>query len=249
MVNAAVGIGILAGLIGSAFAATHGLALAAAIAGCLSLVNIVCALVIGETRDASSLRIPSPFFVLLRGAQFSATRRAWLVALIAAIAQASVVLVLPIYIVRVVGGTITAAIALIALLVGCAAFFQVLVVPVAARRFTPAICAAGGFALIAAGGGVAAMASSLAAVVVAGLLALFGGVTLLPATTALLGSARPGDGGEGVLMGLNSSAVSTGQLVGPLIGYAALAAGGPLGFGLACSAIALTGVAAIGITT
>src|SRR5262249_12356240 len=97
-----------------------------------------------------------------------------------------------------------------------------------------------GFVLVVLGGVILALVRTLAPVVGAGAMVMWGVVLLNPSLTALLGATnRSLD--QGALMGVNQSIASAGQMLGPLIGYAALAVLSIRGYGAACAMLALAG--------
>jgi hypothetical protein len=97
-----------------------------------------------------------------------------------------------------------------------------------------------GFVLVVLGGVALAIVRVLGPVVGAGAVVMWGVVLLNPSLTALLGATnRSLD--QGAIMGVNQSIASAGQMVGPLIGYGALAVLSTRGYGAACAMLALAG--------
>jgi MFS family permease len=241
-VTSAIGIGTVLGLAGSALIAAHGLSAAAAVAIALPCIGIVLVFfLVPESHQAAS---PAPQvwgLHLHRMWLDTPLRRAMTVAFIAAVTQSAFLLVLPIYIVQVLHLSINQAVGLIAVFVGTAGLFQLFVVPWIARRHAPTVTVYAGFALALLGGIIAAFATNLETLSAAALLSLFGAVMLIPATAAVLGVTRPEWVGQGTLMGLNGTAASAGQLIGPVVGYAALQIGGPPAYGGACALLAAGG--------
>src|SRR5581483_3417193 len=66
---------------------------------------------------------------------------------------------------------------------------------------------------------------------------------LPPVGTLLLAEARP-ETPMGLVMGLNASAATAGQIFGPIAGYAAFGLAGPAGLGAGCLALGLAIAAA-----
>ena len=171
------------------------------------------------------------------------------VALCAAL-QAAFLLTLPVYFTSALGLHIQATTALIAFLVVIAAAFQLVALPRLLGRvgvtttarwvLVVALCAAAFIGVMA--GGVAAM------VVLSAAILTVAAAALAPISTLLLAESYPGVPG-GVAMSLNTSSATTGQIVGPLIGYAAFAAGGSQALGLSCAALALCCAGTLGIRT
>lgn len=241
-VTSAIGIGTVLGLAGSALIAARGLSFAAAVAVALPCIGMVLVFfLIPETHQAASPGSQAWALHLHRMWLHTRLRRAMTVAFIAAVTQSAFLLVLPIYIVQVLGVPINEAVGLIAIFVGIAGLFQLVVVPWVARQQAPSFTVLGGFSLALIGAILAAFAGNLGTLSAAVLLSLFGAVTLIPATAALLGVTRPQWVGQGTLMGLNGTAASAGQLIGPVVGYAALQIGGPRAFGGACALLAASG--------
>ena len=73
---------------------------------------------------------------------------------------------------------------------------------------------------------------------------MWGTVILGPALTALLASTNRMLN-EGMIMGIDQSVSSAGQMLGPLLGYGALTLFDTAGYGLVCGILAVTGLAAL----
>ena len=238
--GAAAGGGILVGLGLSALLAGFGLATVAVAAMLLSLVSLaLTAVAVPETRRrdradlsvSAALRLPE----LRRGGVF--------VALCAAL-QAAFFLTLPAYLASALGLRVQGTTALIAGLVGAAAAFQLVALPRLLGRIGPGgtarllvVVTVSAAALVAATGGSPAVLA--AAVTLATAAAALG-----PVSALLLAEGRP-DAPMGLVMGLNASSATGGQIVGPLAGYAAFGVGGSQGLGLTCIGLGIC--AAVGL--
>jgi MFS transporter, DHA1 family, tetracycline resistance protein len=239
--GAATGGGIVAGLGLSAFLAGFGFRAVALAAMLLSLLSLALTVVaVPETRRGASLnlgvsaalRLPE----LRRGGVF--------VALCAAL-QAAFLLTLPAYFASTLGLHAQATTALIAFLVVVAAAFQLVALPrllgrlgvtaTARLLLAVALCTATF---------VGAITGGAAAVVLSAAMLTTAAAALAPVSTLLLAESRP-DAPVGLTMGLNTSSATVGQIVGPVTGYAAFAAGGSQALGLSCVALALC--AALGL--
>lgn len=233
--GAAAGVGVVAGLGLGAFLADAGFRAVALAAALLSLAGLVSTVVaVPETRRAAApavsvsaaLRLPG----LRRGAAFVTA---------CAALQAAFLLTLPAYLARTLGLRAQPTIALIALLVVVAAAFQLVVLP---RLLARSGVAAAARVLLAAALGTAAFialsAGGAAAVIVSAALLTTATVALAPVSTLLLVEGSP-EAPIGLSMGLNTSAATVGQIVGPVAGYAAFAVGGTRGLGLGCAVLAL----------
>ena len=162
--------------------------------------------------------------------------------------QAAFLLTLPVYFANALGLHVQATTALIAFIVVVAAAFQVVALPrllgmmgvtaTAGLVLAVALCAAAFVGIIA--GGAAAMVVLSAAVLT------IAAAALAPISTLFLAESYP-DAPGGVAMGLNTSFATIGQIVGPLIGYAAFASGGSQALGLSCVALALCSAVTLGI--
>jgi Na+/melibiose symporter-like transporter len=200
----------------------------------LSVVSLaLTAAVVPETRRSdrenlsvsAALRLPE----LRRGGIF--------VALCAAL-QAALFFTLPVYLVGVLGWRVQATTALIAGLVAIAAAFQLVALPRLLKWLGPnatarvlvgvAVFAAALMALVGGSHAVLAAAATLATAAAA----------LAPVSALLLAEGRP-EAPMGLVMGLNASSATGGQIVGPLAGYAAFGVGGPRGVGVGCIALGL----------
>jgi MFS transporter, DHA1 family, tetracycline resistance protein len=243
--GAAAGAGIVAGLGLSAFLAGFGFRAVALAAMLLSLLCLALTLVaVPETRRGTSSGLKISAALRVREVQ----RAVVFVALCAAL-QAAFLLTLPVYFASALGLNAQATTALIALIVVVAAAFQLVALPRLLRRMgvaataglvlAVALCAAAVVGIIA--GGAAAIVLSAAVLTVAA-------AALAPISTLFLAESHP-DASSGVAMGLNTSFATVGQIVGPLIGYAAFASGGPQALGLSCVTLALCCAVTLGMGT
>jgi DHA1 family tetracycline resistance protein-like MFS transporter len=234
--GAAAGAGIVAGLGLSAFLAGFGFRAVALVAMLLSLLCLALTLVaVPETRHGAS-----PSMKVSAALRIWELRRAVVFVALCAALQAAFLLTLPVYFANALGLNAQATTAFIALIVLVAAAFQVVALPrllsrvgvtaTAGSVLAVALCAAALVGIIA--GGAAAMVVLSAAILTIAVAAL------APISTLLLAESRP-DAPSGVAMGLNTSFATLGQIVGPLIGYAAFASGGSQALGLSCVALAL----------
>ncbi len=241
--GAAAGGGLVAGLGLSAFLAGFGfraVALAAMFLSLLSLVVVVVAVPETRRRAGAALNVS----VALR--QREVRRGVAFVALCAAL-QAAFLLALPVYLAGALRLRAQATTALIALLVVVAAAFQLVALPrllsrlgsaaTARALLAGALCAAVFVALIAGGSLPVVLSAALMTMAVAALSSV---------STLLLAENNPGVP-TGLIMGLNASSATAGQIAGPLAGYAAFAAGGSRALGLGCAAIALCAAGTLGL--
>jgi MFS family permease len=242
--GAAAGAGIVAGLGLSAFLAGFGFRAVALAAMLLSLLCLALTLVaVPETRHGTSPSLRVSAALRIREVQ-----RAVVFVALCATLQAAFLLTLPVYFSSALGLGVQATTALIAVIVVVAAAFQVATLPrllglvgvtaTAGLLLAVALCAAAFVAIIA--GGAAAM------VVLSAAILTIASAALAPISTLFLAESFP-DAPGGVAMGLNTSFATVGQIVGPLIGYAAFASGGSQALGLSCVALALCSAATLGI--
>jgi DHA1 family tetracycline resistance protein-like MFS transporter len=242
--GAAAGAGIVAGLGLSAFLAGFGFRAVALAAMLLSLLCLALTLAaVPETRRGTnpSLRVSAALRIW-------EVRRAVVFVVLCAALQGAFLLTLPVYFASALGLHIQATTALIAFIVVVAAAFQVVALPrllgmmgvtaTAGLVLAVALCAAAFVGIIA--GGAAAMVVLSAAVLTVAAAAL------APISTLFLAESHP-DAPSGVTMGLNTSFATVGQIVGPLIGYAAFASGGSQALGLSCVVLALCCAVTLGI--
>ena len=243
--GAAAGGGIVVGLGLSASLAGFGFRAVALAATFLSLVSLAFTVVaFPETRHGASpnleisaaLRLPE----LRRGGVF--------VALCAAL-QAAFLLTLPPYLANTLALHAQVTTALIAFLVVVAAAFQLVVLP----RLLDRLGATASARLLLAvalcmGGFVGAITGGAAVVVLSAAIMTTAAAALAPVSTLLLAASRP-DAPVGLTMGLNTSSATVGQIVGPVTGYAAFAAGGSRALGLSCVAFALCAAGTVGSCT
>jgi MFS family permease len=224
--GAAAGAGIVAGLGLSAFLAGFGFRAVALAAMLLSLLCLALTLIaVAETRHGTNPGLRVSAALRIREVQ----RAVEFVALCAAL-QAAYLLTLPVYRASALGLRVQATTALIALFVLAAAAFQVGALPrllglmgviaTAGLVLAVALCAAAFVGIIA--------ASAAAMVVLSAAILTIAAAALAPISTLLLAESFP-DAPGGVAMGLNTSFATLGQIVGPLIGFAAFASGGPWG--------------------
>ncbi len=242
--GAAAGAGIVAGLGLSAFLAGFGFRAVALAAMLLSLLCLALTLVaVPETRHGTS-----PSLKVSAALRIWEVRRAVVFVALCAALQGAFLLTLPVYFASALGLHIQATTALIAFIVVVAAAFQVVALPrllgmmgvtaTAGLVLAVALCAAAFVGIIA--GGAAAMVVLSAAVLT------IAAAALAPISTLFLAESYP-DVPGGVAMGLNTSFATIGQIVGPLIGYAAFASGGSQALGLSCVALALCSAVTLGI--
>jgi MFS family permease len=212
----------------------------------LSLLSLALTLIaVPETRHGTS-----------PGLKISAALRIWkvrravvFVALCAAL-QAAFLLTLPVYFANALGLRVQATTALIAFIVVVAAAFQVVALPrlldrvgmtaTAGLVLAVTLCAAAFVGMIASG--------AAAMVVLSAAVLTIAATALAPISTLLLAESFL-DAPSGVAMGLNTSFATAGQIVGPLIGYAAFASGGSQALGLSCVALALCCAVTLGMGT
>jgi DHA1 family tetracycline resistance protein-like MFS transporter len=244
--GAAAGLGVVAGLGLSAFLSGFGFRAVALAAMLLSLLSLTLTLVaVPETRHASGPRLN-----ISAALGHREVRRAVAFVALCAALQAAFLLTLPVYFASALGLNIQATTALIAILVVMAAAFQVGALPrllgragvaTTARLVLIVALCASAFVGAVAGGAAAVVVASAAILTVAA-------IALAPISTLLLAENYP-DAHGGLAMGLNTSSATIGQIVGPLIGYAAFAAGGSQALGLSCVALALCCAATLGMST
>lgn len=240
--GSAVGLGILVGLSASALLAPRGLAAAASVALALTFVSMSLTWwLLPETRFAQRTD-PARVRGRLWGPGATQLRRAVTAGLLSMTVQSAFLLALPLYLASVLGYGAQRATIFIAAVIAAGAVMQLVAVPRLLRALGEKRSALCGFVLMLGGSLAAAAARDLPLVAVAGLVAIFGIVTLNPSMTGLL--AKCNDLlGEGALMGVNQSMASAGQLLGPPIGYIALGLGTAAGYGVACACLAVAGAA------
>ncbi len=243
--GAAAGGGFIAGLGLSAFLAGYGFRSVALAALFLSLLNLALVVVaVPETRHGPSLS-----FKIVEALNLREIRRAVVFVALCAALQAAFVLTLPIYLASALGLQAQATIVRIALLIVVAAAFQLLVLPRLLRMLgvtttarlllIVALCTAAFVGVFT--GGAAAVLLSAALLTTAA-------ASLSPIGTLFLAESYPGVP-VGLTMGLNTSAATVGQVIGPIIGYGAYTFGGSQALGLSCVAIALCAAGTLGIRT
>jgi MFS family permease len=241
--GSATGAGIVIGLLASSAVADRGLGAAALAALGLALASaILTAVLLPETRHVRAQRSVGELRRTLGRSGPRGLRRTVAAAVVSMTVQAGFLVGLPLYLMRTLGYHEQAATTFLAALVGGAAVFQLGVLPWLLRAAGERRSALAGFAAVAAGAALCATANDLPVVVAGAGLAIAGVVTLNPAFSALIGR-RGETGDEGALMGINQSAATVGQLLGPLVGYGALAVAATLGFGLVFLILAVLGLA------
>jgi len=241
--GAAAGGGFIAGLGLSAFLAGYGfraVALTALLLSLLSLLLVVVAVPETRRRASVSLKVSAAL-------RHREVRRALMFVALCAALQAAFILSLPIYFASALGLQAQATIVRIALLIVVAAAFQLVALPrlfgllgvtaTARLLLTVALCTAAFVGMIA--GGAAGVLLSAALLTTAA-------ASLAPIGTLLLAESYPGVP-VGLTMGLNSSAATVGQIVGPVIGYVAYTFGGSRALGLSCFALAVCAAGTLGI--
>lgn len=233
--GAAAGGGILVGLGLSALLAGGGLTAAAVAAMLLSLASLtLTAVAVPETRPSGRARLSVSAALglpeLRRGGVF--------VGLCAAL-QAAFFLTLPAYLATALGLPARGTTAVIAALVAVAAAFQLLALPRLLNRLGSGVTARLLVAVAVVGAAlVAAPLSGYPPVLAAAAVLATAAGALGPVSALLLAKARP-EGPMGLVMGLNASSATAGQIVGPLTGYAAFGVGGSGGLGLSCIALGM----------
>jgi DHA1 family tetracycline resistance protein-like MFS transporter len=239
----ATGLGILVGLLVSSALASFGLPLAAALGLTLALANLVLvARWLPETaRRRPRARLRDAWGRLVGHVDATPLRRALSAVLLATVSQTAFLLALPLYLSQVLGYDERPATATIAGLFTLAAAFQGLALPRLVEWLGERRTSLAGFALVVAGAALIAAAASLLQVLAGGTLILWGVAALGPTLNALLGRTNTVLD-QGALMGVSQSVTSAGQMLGPLVGYAALALISPLGYGAATGALALLGL-------
>jgi predicted MFS family arabinose efflux permease len=247
VLNTAAGGGILAGLGVCAALTTHGFGTLAGVAASAALVTIAGSLVVAFPPPSGAVE-RARWGKLLAGAP-TALRRSGLVTVGVQVLIGAFAVTLPALLHATVGASARTGIVLAAggLLVGIAV--QATVGVRLNRRIGTRLAAAAalggveaGVLLLGAGTGRAshvglALSGAGAALVAAGLLSALTAATSWMSTSAALGA--------GLLMGLSQSLASVGQLIGPAIGFFALAAGPWVLLGLLAS-IGTAAVAACG---
>ncbi len=238
--GAAGGAGILVGLVLCALLARFGLRAAAGAAALCSLMSLaMTAFAVPETAHAASVDMSVTNALRLGG-----LRRAGMVVGLCSALQAAFFLTLPAYLATALRLQAQGAMAVIALFVAMAAAFQLGALPRALARLKPRGTAQ---VLLAVSLGSAAIVAlhgaPLPALTAAAVLAV-AAAALAPVGALLLAQARP-DAPAGLVMGLNASSSTAGQIVGPIAGYAAFGLAGARGLGLSC--LALGFCAAVGL--
>jgi hypothetical protein len=136
--------------------------------------------------------------------------------LLATIAQTAFILALPLFLFHQLGFREQQATVLLIGLLAVAAAFQLAVVPRLIARLSETGAATAGFGLLIVGGLATALAADLRAILISSTLVMWGTVLLGPALTALLANTnRMLD--EGMIMGIDQSVASAGQMRRALI--------------------------------
>jgi DHA1 family tetracycline resistance protein-like MFS transporter len=243
--STATGLGFVLGLIVSSLLAPYGLAAAATVALGFSLVAILLTCRVFPDTDTHRpiIRPGRVWRYLAQGAGGAASLRAIAGKLLATIAQTAFILALPLFLFHQLGFREQQAAVLLIGLLAVAAAFQLAVVPRLIARLSETGAATAGFGLLIVGGLATALAADLRAILISSTLVMWGTVLLGPALTALLANTnRMLD--EGMIMGIDQSVASAGQMLGPLLGYGALTLFNAVGYGLLCAALAVLGVVA-----
>jgi MFS family permease len=246
--STATGIGILLGLVVSSVLARYGLALVAMVAIVLTVLNMAVTVVLFP--EANRKRPNAEQGIGLSGVRFvelvtlranAVTRRVIGAGLLSTIVQSAFLLAFPLFLSRLLGFDASQAALTLTVLFGFAAGFQVVALTPLIRRLGDRGAAIAGFGLVVPGAVTIALVRTFPLVLVASTIIMWGIVLLNPSLTALLGRAnRTLD--EGAIMGVNQSMASAGQMVGPLLGYAALALASTAGYGGLCAALAAAGL-------
>ena len=243
MLGSATGAGIVAGLLTSSLLASGGVRAGAWVAFALAaLTALGTYLLLPETRVAQGrakeqMRLRT---ALASGGPYG-LRRTVVAALVSMVLQAAFLVTLPLYLMRTLGYAEQQTTIFLTALVGGAAVFQLGILPRLMRALGERRAALLGFVAASAGGLVCAGASELAAVAFGAALTMGAVVILNPAFTSLIGG-RHEAAGEGTLMGINQSTASLGQLIGPVVGYAALGLGSAAAFGAGLLVLGVIGV-------
>lgn len=238
--GAATGAGIVVGIGLSALLASRGLSAAALVAMAMSLVTLaLTAFVVPETRPEELSEV-SVSGALRQGE----LRQGGLFVALCAALQAAFFLTLPPYLARALGLQAQGTTAVIALLVALAAAFQLAALPWLLSRLRPPGAAQSLIAAAVAGGVLVALAEGRPVVLVAAAGLVTAVAALGPVSALLFAEARP-EAPMGLVMGLNASSATAGQIVGPLAGYSAFEIGGAHGLGMGCAALGI--FAALGL--
>ena len=235
VLSTATGAGILAGVLVSAAVARLGLGAAALVAIALNIVSaVIMWTALPETssrrRDGKPWRFPP---VGLRAAVPAG--------LAGTAVQAAFLLTLPLYLNRLLGWRETQATIALAALIALAAIVQVALVARLMTTVRARHMALAGFGLMLAGGLVLALASSAVPALLGAAIAVVGVAVLSPVVPTLIGLQNRSLG-EGEVMGVNQAVASTGQMMGPMIGYGALQAFAVPGYGGVCAGVAAAGL-------
>ena len=242
--SSASGIGILLGLAVSAALAGRGLATAATVALGICLSGMALTAVVFPETAVRRGHSWKAVVQQTRQGIGGGLRRIAALKLLATMAQTGYTLGFPLFVARRLDYDAAHAGRLMVAVVAAAALWQVAALPLVLSRWSAARAATAGFVLVACGGAASALVSQPWPAGCAAFVVLAGAALLGPALTALL--AVTGDAlDEGTVMGFNQSVASLGQMIGPLLYYAALAALGGAGYGLLTAALAATALAAL----
>src|SRR2546427_8096029 len=242
--STATGLGILLGLLTSSLLARYGLAVVAWVAVGLTLANMVITLRAFPEPSGRPAWTPVSHRLTdwLGHPRDAAARQVVGAAPLSTAGQSAFLLALPLFLGQLLHFDAQKSAVTITVLFGLAASFQLLVLGPLVSRLGDRRAAIAGFALMILGGSGLAAARTLALVLVAGTVVMWGIVLLNPSMTALLGAVnRALD--EGAIMGINQSMASAGQMLGPLVGYAAIALFSTRGYGIVCALLAMAGLA------
>jgi DHA1 family tetracycline resistance protein-like MFS transporter len=255
--STATGGGILLGLVTSSLVARFGLGAAAGLALVLTGISLILTWrLLPETRQRHSTgSLISAWRRVAVSDQRAVLGRVELGVLLSTLAQTAFLLALPLYLAALLGYREEEATRFIAALFVAAAIFQVIVVPRLIERLAERQAALVGFGFVAIGGLIVGAAGAVEGggpivgtalslpMVGTGATLLIWGVAVLSASLPALLGARNRALDEGALMGLNQSVVSLGQMIGPLLGYGALALS-TAGYGIVAVLLASAGLVA-----
>jgi DHA1 family tetracycline resistance protein-like MFS transporter len=238
VLGAAMGAGLLAGVAFGALAAGQGLPFAATVAMAAAIVAASVVLLAPVPSAAESLAGPRLGRQWVRpGARSLAATQ-----VTSSGVQAGFLLIAPVLFVSQLGVELAVALGSLVLFLVVGGLFQVVALAPLTRIVRGVVLVRVSFVLMAAGVAVAGFSGNRVVVLTAGCLASVGAVLAAPPLAALW-AALPGSSGEfGVLMGLNASSSSAGQLIGPLVAYGAWALAGAAG-----TAVALVAVCGVGL--
>jgi predicted MFS family arabinose efflux permease len=241
ILSAGTGLGLLAGPLLGGWLGAAGLAVPALVAAVLAGGTLALTAIFFPGRPPAGRTAPGDLragFAVLRD---PAIRRTLRLILLNNTIYNAFVLTMPVFLQQRLGYDATQVGPLLTGLLMLGAGFQIFALPRLLTRLANRRSAWLGFSPYAAGFALLIPAATLPAIVVAATLALWGLVILNPVLAAALGN-QTGGTDDGAVMGLNQAMASTGQIAGPLLGYAALGGGGGFGLGLACLALTVIGL-------